>query len=546
MTCSALDRVLRAAAGITAAFVVMALVGSANAADMPIKAVPMKAPFAPSFSWTGFYAGVHAGWGFNDPAGTSTATGAGITGLTAQHNLDSNGPLFGGHAGYNWQINPRLVIGIEGDITGTGIKTSSAQTPLCSASNPQCAPGQPINGGVMTMSQEVNWLASIRGRLGTTWGPGLIYVTGGAAWANVDSKAATGDAGFNCSSPGGGCSYAATGNATRSGFVVGAGYETALAGNWTVRAEYLYYSFGGETLTAAGTPQTSCGGGLAPPCITTSTFPDLNIHTVRAGLTYKLGQPAGAPFAAFAPRTAAAARSWTGFYAGLDAGWGWGNSTGTSIVSVPGDQNAMIAEHDLGNNGPLFGGHLGYNWQIDPRWVAGIEGDITGTGIKVSSAQTPVCPRDTCGPAPGRPVPGALMSLSQEVNWLASIRGRLGVTFGPGMLYATGGVAWANVDYKSNLGDGAYLCDLPGCGFQSASNTTKTGWVAGGGYETALIGNWTVRAEYLYYSFDGETLTAAATTAAACTGAGYASCTATSTFSDLKIHTARAGVSYRF
>jgi outer membrane immunogenic protein len=61
-----------------------------------------------------------------------------------------------------------------------------------------------------------------------------------------------------------------------------------------------------------------------------------------------------------------------------------------------------------------------------------------------------------------------------------------------------------------------------------------------------LIGNWTVRAEYLYYSFDGETLTAVGSPAVACTAAGFTSCTATSTFSDLKIHTARAGVSYRF
>jgi outer membrane immunogenic protein len=276
MKCGALKGVLRAAAGITAAFVVMALAGSAVAADMPVKAVPMKAPFAPSFSWTGFYAGVHAGWGLNDPTGQSTVTGAGITGLTAQHDLDSNGPLFGGHAGYNWQINPRLVIGIEGDITGTGIKTSSAQTPLCSASNPFCAPGQPINGGLMTMSQEVNWLASIRGRLGTTWGPGLIYVTGGAAWANVDSKADAGDAFVVCASPAGGCNYPATGNTTRSGFVVGAGYETALAGNWTVRAEYLYYSFGGETLTAASTSTTNCGTPTFSPCAATYAFPDLN------------------------------------------------------------------------------------------------------------------------------------------------------------------------------------------------------------------------------------------------------------------------------
>ena len=66
----------------------------------------------------------------------------------------------------------------------------------------------------------------------------------------------------------------------------------------------------------------------------------------------------------------------------------------------------------------------------------------------------------------------------------------------------------------------------------------------GGGYETTLIGNWTVRAEYLYYSFGGETLVAAPVPASGCTA--FAPCTANYTFPDLKIHTARAGVSYRF
>src|SRR5947209_1785346 len=110
-------RFIRAGLVLAAA---VAFAHTAAAADMPVKALPLKA-FAPSFSWTGFYAGVHAGWGFNDPTGTTVIGAAGAsTELTAQHNLDANGPLFGGHVGYNWQINPKLVIGIEGDITGTG------------------------------------------------------------------------------------------------------------------------------------------------------------------------------------------------------------------------------------------------------------------------------------------------------------------------------------------------------------------------------------------------------------------------------------------
>jgi hypothetical protein len=111
-----------------------------------------------------------------------------------------------------------------------------------------------------------------------------------------------------CGAPSG-CSYAAASNITKTGWAVGVGYEAALAGNWTVRAEYFYYSFDGQTLSAVGTPLVSCGG---PFCAATYKFPDLNIHTVRVGLTYKLGQPAGAPVAIFAPSGASPVRGWTG------------------------------------------------------------------------------------------------------------------------------------------------------------------------------------------------------------------------------------------
>jgi outer membrane immunogenic protein len=269
-------------AGLVLAAAVIGLAHPAAAADMPM---PGKAVSAPVFSWTGFYAGVHAGWGWNDPTGTSVITEAGISELAAQHNLDANGPLFGGHMGYNWQVNQRWVVGIEGDITGTGIKASSAVSAVCPA--PACVPPQPMPGALAAMSQDVNWLASVRGRLGTTWGAGLIYVTGGVAWANVDYKANAGDPGQVCSNNG--CALPASSNNTKTGWTVGGGYETALIGNWTVRAEYLYYSFGGETLTAAASPATNCttAFGIVPPCSATYTFSDLKIHTARLGVSYK-------------------------------------------------------------------------------------------------------------------------------------------------------------------------------------------------------------------------------------------------------------------
>jgi outer membrane immunogenic protein len=79
---------------IGAAFAV--LLAPAMAAEKPVRVHKRVRPVvvaAPVYNWTGFYAGVHAGWGWNDSTGTSTISAGGIpTVLTAQHDLGANGP----------------------------------------------------------------------------------------------------------------------------------------------------------------------------------------------------------------------------------------------------------------------------------------------------------------------------------------------------------------------------------------------------------------------------------------------------------------------
>jgi opacity protein-like surface antigen len=100
----------------------------------------------------------------------------------------------------------------------------------------------------------VNWLTSMRGRIGFTpaWTM-LLYFTGGAAWSEIDNS----EIGLGIQ------------NQSKSGPVVGAGVEWApWANNWLVRAEYLNYNFGGVWV---GPFSTS----------------DLTINEVRSGLAYK-------------------------------------------------------------------------------------------------------------------------------------------------------------------------------------------------------------------------------------------------------------------
>ena len=204
----------------------------ASASDMPVKASRPAVGAAPS--WTGFYVGANGGWGWSKVTDSETPFGVtGIAGILPQSvgsNLD--GGVFGGQIGYNWQTG-NLVLGVEGDFDAASISGGSEVVfrDLLGGA------GGLATDGFITRDK-INWLASIRGRLGWTWGPGLIYATGGAAWENVKTTAMistdTDPAVF---------SQSATGSFsnTRSGYVIGGGYEWMFAPKWSVRGEYLYY-----------------------------------------------------------------------------------------------------------------------------------------------------------------------------------------------------------------------------------------------------------------------------------------------------------------
>src|ERR1700745_3784451 len=92
--------------------------GAANAADLPYKALP---PAPPVFSWTGFYAGLNAGGGIGvsstNQSATFNSTVLGINGLLAggSNSLATTGWVLGGQAGFNWQVSPAIIFGIEAD-----------------------------------------------------------------------------------------------------------------------------------------------------------------------------------------------------------------------------------------------------------------------------------------------------------------------------------------------------------------------------------------------------------------------------------------------
>jgi len=200
---------------------------AASAADLrrPPPAYPTKVPPYVVFDWTGFYAGVNAGYGWDRSRYDFGALGANA--------FDVKGGLVGGTVGYNYQIG-QTVLGIEGDIDWQDAKGSAA-----------C-----VAGICQTRS---DWLGTVRGRLGYAFDRFMPYVTGGAAFGDVKATI-----------PGLGAQ-----SDTRAGWTAGGGVEYAFAPDWTVKVEYLYADLGKFNCAV-------CGANVK-----------FNENIVRAGLNYK-------------------------------------------------------------------------------------------------------------------------------------------------------------------------------------------------------------------------------------------------------------------
>src|SRR5207247_623483 len=142
--------------------------------------------------------------------------------------------------------------------------------------------------------------------------------------------------------------------------------------------------------------------------------------------------------------------------------------------------------HDETN---VIGGvYAGCNYQFAGGFVIGAEGDWSATALSNSAFAVNTF-------ANGLPVGGGGVTYNESVKWLASIRGRLGYAVSPSLLlFVTGGAAWANSDYS---GVHAYLGGCPNCSVTGGFNTTRSGWVVGGGLDWAWTNNWIVRAEAL-------------------------------------------------
>jgi len=220
--------------------------GPAFAADVPVLRESTVIP-VPVYTWTGFYVGVHGGWGFGDV--NFIKTGADLS----NHTID--GGLAGGHIGYNWQMGSSWLLGIEGSGTWSGLRKTSVQ--LFGIN--------PVQFDRWTT--EVKWLATVTPRIGVTISSWMWYLKGGVAFAGIDHHLESADSSL---------SFDASG--TQVGWTIGFGGELLLASNWVFGVEGNFYDFG----------SLKANSGI-------TRFPDhdvdVNMWSVLGRVSYKFGGP---------------------------------------------------------------------------------------------------------------------------------------------------------------------------------------------------------------------------------------------------------------
>lgn len=268
---------------LIAVMVVACLAGPAMAADVSPR-MPVKAPTtAPSFNWSGVYAGGHIGYGWDparaafDPAAYAAASAPDLAIATATApfgmSVKPSGVFGGLQIGANVQ-NGAFVYGVETDVTLSGIRKEANRAFVVDGT---------IGGddgefsGNVRLRQELDYFGTVRGRLGMARDTWLVYATGGLAWGHVKTTFEVNNivlatpanwAGFQRPSP-----VNASSSDFHFGFAVGGGLEWAFAPRWSVKGEYLYMDFGrGDALVIPGGVATS----------------DLTLHVARFGVNYRM------------------------------------------------------------------------------------------------------------------------------------------------------------------------------------------------------------------------------------------------------------------
>ena len=267
--------------------------GAALAADLPSRVAPpvYAPPPLPAFTWTGAYFGINAGYvdnftRVNNFNGTGTAQGV-PNARISRFGRDADGFTGGGQIGYNFMLGSLPIFG--GVANGLGAAGSGILVGIeADAAYPDLDRGTSINYGNLTENYRtgLDFLGTVRGRVGYAFNNFLIYGTGGFAYGEVNNRST-----FYYNNTGG-ISYNGSNDDLATGYAYGGGIEYALPTNSflnffkssavTIKAEYLHYDLGRSNVTVAATGSNGTSGGY------TSRYKN-DGDIGRVGLNYKFG-----------------------------------------------------------------------------------------------------------------------------------------------------------------------------------------------------------------------------------------------------------------
>jgi opacity protein-like surface antigen len=474
-------------------------------------ALAQPVPQPPVYNWTGFYAGLNGGFGGGRVTPTNPVAAVDpFYGYTSTDNQSHrlSGAFAGGQAGYNYQLQNQFVLGVESDLQWSGIRAENRSDTmyLYNIGSPY-----PISGLTATgMNINQNWFGTTRLRLGYQFADRfLAYVTGGVAISEF-SASNTGTGTEFSPTPGVGSRTSGATTSTRIGWAAGAGLEHALGNNLSIKTEYLYSQYSGITA-----PYLNVSDSTPPVISGTFSSGTLGIHLVRAGLNYKFGGSSDALGAVGFPVKAPAAPmfAWTGFYAGINGGYGGGIAdparSEQQLDQLFGfgptrtDTSTNNINEKLRFGGGIAGGQFGYNRQLANRFVVGAETDLQWSDIRAAR-------QSNSGGAYTDPRSGMFAGnsgLAIGQHWFGTTRLRLGYqVFDRFLAYVTGGVAYTGISASISGGTtdnsfGPYTLTTSGSG-----SSTKVGWALGGGFEIPIVDNLSLKTEYLYTEYSGMTV----------------------------------------